>query len=95
MLVGGTKREVLIPFHDELFDTYLEIFGDANNAMARMKELWSMMICLFQDSDAYWKKLRKCSKYSEFRSVCTEVLANIPMHRELHPHWQERSLAYE
>ncbi len=95
MLVGGTKREALIPFHEELFDNYCEIFGDANNAMARMKELWSMLICLFQDSESYWKKLRKCNKYKEFRDISTEVLANVPLFAELHPHWQERRLYHE
>ena len=95
MLIGGTKREDLLPFHEELFDEYCVIFGDRNNAMARMKELWSMLICLFQDSESYWKKLRKCSKYQEFRSLSSEILNNTPMYTEVIPSWQERSLMYE
>ena len=43
-------RKVLRAFHDELYQTYLEAFGSQRNTVFHMKELWSYLSRLFEDS---------------------------------------------
>lgn len=78
-LSGGTNRNTLWSFHEELFDTYCNVFGNKQNAMCRMKEIWSMMIHLFADTHQHEKKLKRTSDYDTFRAVAKEVLSTLPM----------------
>ena len=50
LLPGGTDVRTLEAFHDELLDTYTEVFGGGRNAMFRLKENWHMLIGHFEDS---------------------------------------------
>ena len=79
MLADSTDRDTLHAFHEELFDEYCRIFGNKQNAMCRMKEIWSMMIRHFGDSHQYEKKLKRTGDYETFRSLCREVFANLPL----------------
>ena len=60
MLRGGTDRETLKAFLNELSDTYCTVFGSKRNAIYRMKDNWHYLIALFEGSDKLWKELRKC-----------------------------------
>lgn len=79
MLSGSTDRHTLQSFHEELFDEYCRIFGNKQNAMCRMKEIWSMMIHLFGDAHKQEKTLKRTGDYDTFRSVTREILSNNPM----------------
>ena len=79
MLIGTTDRKILSAFHEELFDTYCSIFGNKQNAMCRMKEIWSMMIHLFGNAHQQEKRLKRTNDYETFRSVAQEVLDHLPM----------------
>lgn len=83
MLCGGTARATVYSFHEELFDEYCRVFANTHNAMCRMKEIWSMLIKLFENSDAYSKKLRKTNDYDTFRSIAREVLLTLPLIHQL------------
>ena len=67
-LIGEIKdnkfitKDILKAFHDEVFQSYIELFNDDKNAMFRMKELWGYMIYMFTDNKKYAKKNKKSSK---------------------------------
>ena len=82
---GGEKK--LEAFHDALLETYIVEFGGSRNAMFRMKENWRHMICMFDDHDKLWKKLRKCTDVVEYRSIVHEIFHSLPMHDELQAQW--------
>ena len=82
---GGEKK--LEAFHDALLKTYIVEFGGPRNAMFRMKENWRHMICMFDDHDKLWKKLRKCTDVTEYRSIVHEIFHSLPMHDELQAQW--------
>lgn len=79
MLCGGTDGKALWSFHEELFDEYCRVFGNKQNAMCRMKEIWSLLIHLFGESDTHNKKLKRTSDYDTFRSIAREVLVSLPI----------------
>ncbi len=79
MLHGAPNRSTLYNFHEELFDEYCRVFANDHNAMCRMKEIWSMMIHLFGESEQHNKKLKKTSDYETFRNVAREVLTTLPL----------------
>ena len=82
---GGQKK--LEAFHDDLLETYIAEFGGARNAMFRMKENWRHMICMFDGTEKLWKKLRKCTDVTEYRSIVREIFHGLPMHEELRADW--------
>ena len=79
MLCGNPQKELLYAFHEELFDTYCSVFDNRQNAMCRMKEIWSLMIHHFGNSNPYEKKLKRTGDYETFRSLCREVFTNLPL----------------
>jgi tRNA-dihydrouridine synthase len=88
MLVpGGTSRETLEAFLQELLDEYIENFGGAKNAMFRMKEQWRMVLCKFENTEKLGKKLRKTTDVAEFRSITSEILHTLPMQETINPNW--------
>ena len=58
MLCGGTDRQTLKAFLNELSDTYCTGFGSKRNAIYRMKDNWHYLIALFEGSDKLWKEMR-------------------------------------
>ncbi len=79
MLCGGTDRETLKAFLNELSDTYCQVFGSKRNAIYRMKDNWHYLIALFEGSERHWKELRKTTDYDRFLSIANEIIATLPM----------------
>ncbi len=73
MLCGGTKKEQLQPFMQELFDGYVALFGSNRNAMFRLKEHWGMLLPRFRDSEKLGKRLRKTTDADEYRAITKEI----------------------
>ena len=84
---GGTERETLKAFHDELVEEYTHIFGSQRNAMFRMKENWSLLHKRFEDTDKLWKKLRKTTDYAEFMAISNEIFQTLPLAEALRADW--------
>ncbi|MCR6514034.1 tRNA-dihydrouridine synthase family protein [Clostridium sp. LY3-2] len=59
-------KKVLKEFHDEIFNSYREVFNEDRNAIFRMKELWGYMIYIFSDNKKYAKKIKKSQKLSDY-----------------------------
>ena len=79
LCTGGTKRDVLQAFLEELLDSYIEVFGSERNAMFRMKENWHMLLWKFEDSEKLGKRLRKTTDAREFRAITREIFETLPM----------------
>ena len=84
---GGTTRESLQAFTEELTETYVEVFGGARNAMFRMKENWSFLRHRFEDSDRLWKDLRKTTDIGEYRRITAEFFHTLPLKEPFNPDW--------
>ena len=76
-LLCGTAKEQLRAFHTELLQTYCETFQSEHNAMCRMKELWSLLVRSFAESDKQAKALRKARHLAEFEGIVREILDNL------------------
>ena len=79
MLRGGTDRETLKAFLNELSDTYCTVFGSKRNAIYRMKDNWHYLIALFEGSDKLWKEMRKSTDYDRFMAIANEIITTLPM----------------
>lgn len=80
---GGTTREALEGYLNELLETYLVEFGGSRNAMFRLKEHWGLLIHKFEDADKLWKALRKTTDLGEYRGLCAQILHTLPMREEI------------
>lgn len=76
---GGTTRESLKAFTDELTETYISAFGGARNAMFRMKENWSFLRHRFDGSERLWKQLRKTTDLTEYKAITAEIFHTLPL----------------
>ena len=84
---GGTTKESLKAFSDELLEEYMVVFGGARNAMFRMKENWSFLHHRFEDSEKLWKQLRKTTDLGEYRAITAEIFATLPLADKLQSEW--------
>ncbi len=80
---GGTKRETLSAFLDELLSAYIEVFGSERNAMFRMKENWNMILWKFENSEKLSKRLRKTTDVTEFRAITREIFETLPIREDI------------
>ena len=87
MLSGGTDRETLKAFLNELSDTYCTVFESKRNAIYRMKDNWHYLISLFEGSDKLWKEMRKSTDYDRFIAIANEIIATLPMRDHPEINW--------
>lgn len=78
-MLTGIMKEQLRAFHTELLESYCETFQSEHNAMCRMKELWSLMVRSFDDSEKQAKALRKARHLPEFEAIIQEILNHLPL----------------
>lgn len=79
---AAADRDTLRAFHDDIYEGYRRDFGNDRNAMMRMKELWSHLITLFEDSGGYGKKLGKAASPAEFDALVQSVFTGLALRRE-------------
>ena len=60
------RREELFAFHEALFEAYGEVFGSMQNAIPRMKEIWTYLIRWFEDAGKVEKAIRKATRKDDF-----------------------------
>ena len=68
------SKEQLKVFHDEIFQSYREFFGDDKYALFRMKELWGYMIYIFSNSKEYSMKIKKSQNIAEYNEAVSKLL---------------------
>lgn len=79
MLSGGTDKQTLETFMNELLDVYTIEFGGSRNAMFRLKENWGFLHSRFEGSEKLWKRLRKTTDPQEFKAITAEMLHALPL----------------
>lgn len=79
MLRGGTEKESLQRFMNELLERYTDAFGGSRNAMFRLKENWSMLHSRFEGSEKLWKRLRKTTDLGEYKSITAQIFETLPL----------------
>lgn len=60
---------LLRAFHDEIYHGYQELMMGERNALFRMKELWTYLLCMFDAPDKYKKKIRKANGYADYEKA--------------------------
>lgn len=78
----GTDKKTLKAFHDELYEGYCALFQSRNPAMMRMKELWSYLLRLFENSDRFGKELRKATDPARFSSVTGRLFRELELRED-------------
>jgi tRNA-dihydrouridine synthase len=68
-------KKVLKDFHDEILNTYVEVYKEDKNALFRMKELWGYMICIFSNNKKYAKKIKKAQRLSDYNETVLSLFA--------------------
>lgn len=71
----NVDKKVLKDFHDEILNTYIEVYNEDKNAIFRMKELWGYMICIFSDNKKYAKKIKKAQNLSDYNEAVLSLFA--------------------
>ena len=84
---GGTQKEALQAFCDELLEAYMEAFGGARNAMFRLKENWGFLHSRFEGSEKLWKRLRKTTDVGEYKAITRELFRSVPLRKDILPDW--------
>lgn len=75
---AGSKA-VLREFHDRLLESYALQFGDRNNAVRRMKELWFYLLRSFDGSEKQGKKLMKAKRPEEYADAAAAIFRDLPL----------------
>lgn len=74
---GGSTPDLLERFYEELFERYLQTFGE-RNTMFRLKEHWGMLQRNFPGGEKLFKALRKTTDQAEFRTLTAQILHTVP-----------------
>ena len=84
---GGTNVASLEAFLEALLEGYLSAFGGSRNAMFRLKEHWSYLLCRFEGWEMLGKRLRKTTSLEEYRAITHEIFTTLPLAPALTPNW--------
>ncbi len=74
---GGTTREALGAFMEELLDRYRTVFGSTRNAMFRLKENWRLIMKAHSAPEKLQKRLLKTTDESDYRAITQDLLAQM------------------
>ncbi len=84
---GGTAKEPLERFCNDLFEGYSDVFGSLRNALSRMKEHWRYLHRRFAGSEKLYKRLRKTTDPAEYTAITAEIFGTLPLLDALDPDW--------
>lgn len=70
---GIMTRQKLRAFHDRLYDGYLAEMRDERNTLFKMKEVWSYLSQLFEDSAKDLKRIRKAESAGKYQAAVNEL----------------------
>lgn len=63
------QKEQYRRFHDRIYREYQELLSGERNVLFKMKEIWSYMIQLFSDYQAYAKKIKKSETFRDYEAA--------------------------
>ena len=70
-------KNTLRAFYDALVDAYRAEIPDEKNVVFKIKENLFYLVNLFDDKDAYWKKIRKSDNLMELNSIARRAIDDI------------------
>lgn len=70
-------KETIRMFHGRLYEEYGRLLSGDRNLLFKMKELWSYMICLFENHEKHWKKLKKASRLCDYNDIVRSLFAEL------------------
>ncbi len=70
-------KDTLRAFYDALVDAYRAEIPDEKNVVFKIKENLFYLVNLFDDKDAYWKKIRKSDNLMELNSIARRAIDDI------------------
>lgn len=80
-LIGEIKNEkpmtveTFKAFHDRLLQDYIEVMSGDKNVLHKMKEFWFYCLPILDVSEKYAKKIKKCEKLTDYRSLVDAVFS--------------------
>lgn len=84
-LIGDIKgespmtKDTLRAYHDTLLADYEEMLCGERDPLFRMKEVWSYMRDSFEESDKYWKKIKKCMHMDEYHLIIDSMFRDLEL----------------
>lgn len=70
-------KDTFRAFYDALVDAYRAEIPDEKNVVFKIKENLFYLVNLFDDKDAYWKKIRKSDNLMELNSIARRAIDDI------------------
>ncbi|MGM9935284.1 tRNA-dihydrouridine synthase [uncultured Clostridium sp.] len=66
-------KETIKNFHDEVLNSYVDLYPDEIGALFKMKELWSYMIYIFSNGREYLKGIRTAKTLHEYNETVSRI----------------------
>lgn len=79
---GPANKDRLLAFHTALLEENLRELSP-RNTLARMKELWSLQLQLFDGGERFSKPLRKAADLPEYEAVIASLFRTCPVRQDL------------
>jgi len=83
LVCGDSSPETLKAYLTALLEGYIQVFGNASNAMFRLKEHWHYLQYRFEGCEKLIKQLRKTTDVDEFFSIMSYILDECPIKKSL------------
>lgn len=74
---GFVSKERFRTFHRLVYEGYRRIMPGERNVLFKMKDLWSMMIQIFDDSGTYSKKIKKAQGLRDYEAAVDHILREL------------------
>ena len=86
---GGpsARREEIVGFTRELFESYARAFDSRKNALMRIKEYWFYQLNLFEGAQAYAKHLFKSKTPEAFDEALRPIVEELPIRTDAYFGW--------
>ena len=84
---GGTNKNALEAFCNDLLEEYLIAFGGSRNAMFRLKEHWRYLSCKFAGCEKLYKTLRKTTDLGQYKKITATIFNTLPLREDVAADW--------
>jgi tRNA-dihydrouridine synthase len=67
------EKDRIKQYHDQIYDNYKAVSYGEHNVLFKMKELWTYMSFIFEDSKKYSKKIKKAERLWSYDQAVDEI----------------------
>lgn len=67
--------KTIFAFHNRIYNDYKKILSGDKHILFKMKEIWLHMSCSSEDSEKFFKKIKKAKNLYEYDSIINELKA--------------------